>query len=131
MDSIISQVQTLAKGADAEARRKVIESLRDLAYSLETPEETYNRLELAPMEMALAKTATDLRIFDLVLENKKPITTAELVEKTGAAPLLLGRLLRWLASFQMLRETAEDTFEGNNISENLVTPLGKAMARFA
>ena len=131
MNSIVSQVKSLVAGVDDEARRKVIDSLRDLAYSLETPEETYNRLEIAPMECALAKTATDLNLFSLILENKGPITTSELAEKTGVAPLLLGRLLRCMVSLRMLRETAEETFEGNNVSENLATPLGKAMATFS
>ena len=131
MEAITSQAKNLVKGASDEARRKVVDSLRDLALSLEGPEDTYNRMETSYMETAMAKVGFDLKLFDTIVANKGPITTSELAEKTGAAPLLLGRLLRCMAASNMVTEAAEDTYQASNITEHLATPLGKAMIKFS
>lgn len=44
MDAIISQVQALAKTADEAGRKKLMDGLRDLSYSLETPQDTAQRV---------------------------------------------------------------------------------------
>jgi demethylsterigmatocystin 6-O-methyltransferase len=45
MDAIISQVQALAKTADEAGRKKLVDDgLRDLSYSLETPQDTAQRV---------------------------------------------------------------------------------------
>ena len=131
MDSIIAQVKTLVDGASLEARRKVVDSLRDLALSLEGPEDTYNRMETTFLDAAMAKVALDLKLFDILSANKGAMTTSELAEKTGAAPVLLSRLLRCMASSRLVNEVAENTYEASNISESLATPLGRAMTKFS
>ncbi|KAI4152969.1 MAG: hypothetical protein LQ340_002594 [Diploschistes diacapsis] len=131
MDNIFSLVRALVQGADEKAQRTIIDSIRNLTLSLEAPEDTYGRLEAVFMELAMAKTAVDLKLFDHILEKKGPSTTSELAEKTSATPVLLGRLLRCLVALSMIKEIAEDTYEGNHITEHLTTPLGKAMAMFS
>lgn len=44
MDAIITQVHDLAKTADEAGRKKILDSLRDLSYSLETREDTAQRV---------------------------------------------------------------------------------------
>ena len=111
MDSILSQVRALAQGADEKARRTIIDSIRDLALSLEAPEDTYGRLEAVSMEVAIAKTAVNPKLFDHILEKKGPSTTSELAEKTSAAPLLLGKLLRCLVALNMIKEVCRRHFQ--------------------
>ena len=43
MDALVAQVQSLAKAADATGRKKLIDTLRDLSYSIETPYDTLQR----------------------------------------------------------------------------------------
>lgn len=44
MENIINQIKSLAKGADEAGRRKILDGLRDLALSLETPQDTMQRI---------------------------------------------------------------------------------------
>lgn len=43
MDAIVAQIQNLAKAADEAGRKKVIDTLRDLQYAIETPYDTLQR----------------------------------------------------------------------------------------
>ncbi len=45
-----------------------------------------------------------------------------LAEPSGADPLLLGRIMRYLASIRMVVETSKDHFTGNNASKALAVP---------
>ena len=44
MDTLVNQVEKLAATADTGARQKILLTLRDLAYSIEEPEDTINRI---------------------------------------------------------------------------------------
>ena len=44
MDSVIAQVQHLASNTDKAERMKIIDELRELSYSLESPEDTLSRI---------------------------------------------------------------------------------------
>ena len=44
MDTIATQVMALAKNADEGTRKRLIGSLRDLSYSIETPDDTITRI---------------------------------------------------------------------------------------
>jgi demethylsterigmatocystin 6-O-methyltransferase len=44
MDAIIAQVENLAKTADEAGRRKMIESLRNVQFAIETPNDMLRRL---------------------------------------------------------------------------------------
>jgi demethylsterigmatocystin 6-O-methyltransferase len=42
------------------------------------------------LELPLARIGCDLEIFNILVENKAPLTVAQLAEKTKADPVLLG-----------------------------------------
>ena len=44
MESIIEDVKRLASNSDENGRKKLIDSLRELSYSIETPDDTLQRL---------------------------------------------------------------------------------------
>jgi demethylsterigmatocystin 6-O-methyltransferase len=44
MDAVIAQVQALAKMVDEAGRKTLLDGLRDLSYSLETPQDTAQRV---------------------------------------------------------------------------------------
>lgn len=46
----------------------------------------------------------------------------KLAEASGADPLLLGRIMRYLASVRMVTETSKDQFTSNNATKALADP---------
>jgi hypothetical protein len=43
MDAIVTQIQNLAKAADEAGRKKVLDALRDLQHTIETPYDVLQR----------------------------------------------------------------------------------------
>lgn len=64
----------------------------------------------------MAKIGVDLNIYTILNESEKPLSLVELAEKSGAAPALLGHILRTLAAFDMVKETKKDEFAANHIT---------------
>ncbi|OCK85027.1 S-adenosyl-L-methionine-dependent methyltransferase [Lepidopterella palustris CBS 459.81] len=120
MEKIAAEVRELVSTADDAGRRELLKSLRELQYSLETPDDTLKRMIHYNLRLTVARTATDLKLFSLLAQNApSPMTTIEIAKQTGAAEVLLGRLLRYLASLSMIKETGVDTFTANNITTAL------------
>lgn len=122
MEAFIAQAQTLATTADENGRKKILDTLRDAQYSLETPFDTLQRLAGLHLQIAGARLGVDLAVFDALSRNKNPLSVVELAEQSGAAPELMGRILRYLASIGMLKETGKDEFTANNITKVLADP---------
>lgn len=89
MDGLLEQVQTLASKPDSAGRRKALVTLRALQLQLETPHDTLQRLFGLHLEITAARIGEDLRLFQMLVDERQPMTTAELATKTGAAPVLL------------------------------------------
>ncbi|KAJ5975130.1 hypothetical protein N7481_008837 [Penicillium waksmanii] len=119
MENIIDQIKSLAHDADEGSRRKILDGLRDLALSLETPQDTMQRISYLHLQPALVRVGLDLNIFKILAESDHPLNLDELAAKTNAAPTLLARVLRYLASVGTIKETADNTFTGNNITRSL------------
>jgi len=92
------------------------------------------------MNIAVARIAEDLSIFQILTESsEQPLDVATLATKTGAAPVLLGklsfsrtyilsdleilgRILRYLSSVGLIRETGPHTFTANAQTKTLAQP---------
>nr|ABE60721.1 O-methyl transferase B [Trichoderma virens] len=124
MDNIINQIKSLASGADEAQVKQIIVSLREVSDSLETPLDTIQRLVYLALPLTAIRIGTDLDLdlFQYLVNNKAPATVTELATKTGAAPVLLARILRYLASTGIIKETGKDTFTSNNITEAITFP---------
>ncbi|KAK3390367.1 S-adenosyl-L-methionine-dependent methyltransferase [Podospora didyma] len=122
MDALLKQLSTLAAQADAAGRAKILDSLRTLQLSLETPHDTLQRFSGLHLEIAGARIGEDLNLFQLLSESDEPLTTAALAAKTGAAPLLLSRILRYLASVGQITEAGPDVFSANAVTKTLAQP---------
>lgn len=109
MDAILEQFRAAAAQADSQGRHKVLDFIRNLQLTLETPHDTLSRfsglVSLGPpyhpslpvslvsaqhLQIAVARIGEDLNIFQALTESDHPWSTAALASKTGAAPLLLG-----------------------------------------
>ena len=73
--------------------------------------------------MTVVRIGCDLGLFRLLSESDKPLSVDELAETTGAAPSLLRRLLRYLASMREVAETSKDHFMANQATKSLAKPI--------
>jgi demethylsterigmatocystin 6-O-methyltransferase len=74
----------------------------------------------------VVKIGIDLKIFELVAASDNSVTLDHLQTKTGAAKTLLGRILRYLSSFSLIRETGVDIFASTNATKMLAKPANQA-----
>lgn len=122
MDAIVNQIKNLASSADDAQRKLILETLRVVSDSIETPQDTMQRLMYLALEPAVIRIGLDLDLFKILVDNEKPVTVSDLASKTGAATTLLARLLRYLASVGVVTETGKDSFASNNITKTLTLP---------
>ncbi|KAF2497264.1 O-methyltransferase [Lophium mytilinum] len=120
MEKLAAEVKTIASTANDVERRKIIDSLRELQYSVESPHDTLNRTIYYNLRLAIARVAMDMKLFETLVESAPvPLTVSKLAKQTGASPVLLGRLLRFLAAFSMVKEVGVDTFTANHITKSM------------
>ena len=70
----------------------------------------------------MIRTSEDLKLFTHLASSEFPLTADELCKKTGAAPVLLGRILRYLASMKLIKETGKDEFTSTKVTKILSLP---------
>lgn len=93
--------------------------------------------QLAP----IVQVAADLDILKTLVESENPLTVDSIAQKCGADPILigkrpsslslhllmlLGRILRFMASEHVISEVDESKFKANNTTQALATPAGTA-----
>ncbi|KAL7621419.1 hypothetical protein AAE478_008741 [Parahypoxylon ruwenzoriense] len=138
MDAALNQLRTLATQADSAGRHKILDFIRELQLNLETPHDTLSRFSgmvsesssrrftiscpEQQLEITATRIAEDLDIFKILAESNEPTSVTALATKTAAAPLLLSRILRYLASVGMIRETDPGVFAANTITKTLSQP---------
>ncbi|KAL3458378.1 hypothetical protein BJX64DRAFT_292298, partial [Aspergillus heterothallicus] len=89
MEALTSQIRALAQGADEATNSAILKGLRDLQLSLETRQDTMNRIAYAHLEPVVVNVGISLKLFEILSEAQVPLTVDELAAKTGAAPTLL------------------------------------------
>lgn len=137
MDVVLKQVECLASCAKEEERKRIIGQLRDLSYSLESPDDTLHRVIYLHLQTAAIRIGINLKIFNMLVASKEPMSLEQLHHETGAARVLLcissalhlvlslrliGRLLRYMASIAVIKETGKDTYAATNITGALAIP---------
>ncbi|KAF2233453.1 S-adenosyl-L-methionine-dependent methyltransferase [Viridothelium virens] len=126
MDELVNSIQRFADKADDVTRRQLSSSLRDLSVAFESPNDTMHRIVYQPIELAITQVAVDLGIFRLLSRIEKPISAQEVAGKTGADPVLINRILRFLASFRIIAECGEGVFEASHVTKTLAEPGAQA-----
>ncbi|KAG8530312.1 uncharacterized protein KY384_004814 [Bacidia gigantensis] len=127
---------------DEAARKALYEAIRGLSFSLETPGLSFQRIAYAvslylftdcpfdvnqPMQLHMAQLANDIKLFDILVEQKDaPTTTSELAKHTKTNETFLGRILRYMASYSMVTEVSEDLWSASNVTRALNLPGLKA-----
>ncbi|MCJ1382181.1 hypothetical protein MMC17_005293 [Xylographa soralifera] len=122
MDEALAHLKSLASTADGTARKKLLDSLRDLQLSLETPNDTINRIAYLPLQLAAAHISIDLDLFGILVRSDAPLSSGDLATRTGTDPAFISRLARYLASFRMINEVSEDRYTASNATRALTKP---------
>ncbi|PHH80235.1 hypothetical protein CDD82_1894 [Ophiocordyceps australis] len=121
IDALIESLRQVA-GESEEARFDTSIALRDLRRSLATPDDVYDRFEKGNLEICVSRIAQDLEIYQTLASSQEPMSVDALAAKAGAAPKLLHRILRYLASLGQISETGPNTFAANAETRTLATP---------
>ena len=122
LEAMLSQVSSFAKSASDAGRKQLIDGLRDLAISLEDDQDSFKRLFYCGYPLTALRIGCDIKLFNILQDAGKPLTVDDLAAKTSVAPILLGRLLRYMASVRLIKETGKDTFTGNNVTKTFTNP---------
>ncbi|KAL2816681.1 O-methyl transferase B [Aspergillus granulosus] len=125
MEQELNRIRVLAENTSDAQRRKLVDDLRDLMISLETSDDTLERIVRAPFELDGAKIGVNLGIFKILSQGDESLNAETLAKTTGADPALLGRLLRYLASVRMIAEVGTNTFAKNNVTRALASEKGE------
>ncbi|KAF2162695.1 hypothetical protein M409DRAFT_68979 [Zasmidium cellare ATCC 36951] len=126
LTSLTTAVQNAATNISTKTRRQLIDTLRDLQYSLETPLETSQRLCYASNNLSTIRVCIDLKIYNLLAESKKPLRIEQISNHTTASPSLLTRLLRHQASLGHIAHPTPTTYAPNTVTHNLALPTVQA-----
>ncbi|KAI9791597.1 MAG: hypothetical protein M1816_003683 [Peltula sp. TS41687] len=102
--------------SDDALRKKLLRETWKLLYDLETPGDSMRRIIYLPLQLVVVRTAVDLNLFERLDKVSEPLSVDTLAKQTNADPLLLGRLLRYLASVGIIKEASEDHYAANKVS---------------
>lgn len=136
MDQVVNLVNEIASKTDGPGRKNIQDVLMKLQHSLEEPFETTMRMYDWHHRAMVARIGSDLKIFKELSQSPKPLTVDDLAKSSGAAPRLLGtllgiffiflvsvansftgRILRYMASEDMIDEVDVDTFTANKTTK--------------
>ncbi|GAB1216887.1 hypothetical protein ATERTT37_006106 [Aspergillus terreus] len=141
MDDLVSQIKTLAANADDTQKSEMVNTLHNLASSLENPRESMERIAYSvwpishsqrafktdcsqPLQLFGAKIAKDLQVLQRLAGSSAPLSLEQLAEPSSADLPLLQRLMRYLASVEMVDEPSTRVFAANNVTKALGSSSG-------
>lgn len=133
MEDILKRATALAEEArnlDKEERRTVLDHFRSLAIGLEEPHGSAQRILYTYFELMAVRIGIDLGIFEALCESKTPVKLDELATRTKADRKLLGRVMRYLSSQGICKETGIDEFAASNVSRTWTIPGYQGAVRF-
>lgn len=70
----------------------------------------------------MTKVGIDLKLFEILVSRGESMSLVELTQATGADPVLVARILRYLAAFHLLAETGVDRFQATPATQALTVP---------
>lgn len=140
MESIVNQVTALAKDADEGVRKQLLDTLMALQLSIETPNDSMYRIIYLNVYMMAVRIGKDLKLFNLLNESPDSLTAKQVAEKCGTAENLMSkfntvpkfappstetlrvaRLLRYLGSVGIVKETGPSIYTASTITKALAT----------
>ncbi|KIA75618.1 O-methyltransferase [Aspergillus ustus] len=130
MEALFQQIKDEFAKSDENGKRRIQGQIRELQASLYSDWDVVMQLSSGPLQVALTKIAIDLDIFRTLKESESPVSLAQLVEKTGAAPGLLARILRFLTAFSQVKETGAEEYTNSALTDIFCNPGASAMLSY-
>ncbi|KAJ5923572.1 S-adenosyl-L-methionine-dependent methyltransferase, partial [Penicillium verhagenii] len=128
MDAIIAQIHTLAQSTDDAGRLTIQKALRDAQIEIQSPQDVLMGFGNANLLIAMFRLGVDLGIFRALSQANGPLTVKQLASIPGASPALMERVLRYLASNNIIAEAGLDEYRANKITYIAADPRGEGMA---
>ncbi|KAE8381896.1 S-adenosyl-L-methionine-dependent methyltransferase [Aspergillus bertholletiae] len=107
---------------DDELRSQLSQALSRALVAVERPVDTVHRLSFAPLQLAMTKVAIDLDLFKTLVLQGRPMSVMEIAQVIRADPVLVGRILRYLAAFSIISEASVNQFEATPLTHALTVP---------
>ncbi|KAI1387231.1 S-adenosyl-L-methionine-dependent methyltransferase [Hypoxylon trugodes] len=128
MSDVIERLEALAKSPpeDPVARLNLHNAAKRLVAATEDPSNIICRVNGSPLILTFCQVACDLNIFVHLTEAHSPLSSISLAALSAASPKFLSRVLRFLASNDIIQETGEDEFTANAVTRTLARPGFKA-----
>ncbi|KAF2651751.1 S-adenosyl-L-methionine-dependent methyltransferase [Lophiostoma macrostomum CBS 122681] len=126
VEGLLEQIRTQAAKSEGTTRQRLVSTLHQIAYSLETPDETLHRYGSMNLQTAMVKTGLDLGLFDDLARSGNSLSVAKLSDITGSEELLLGRILRCLAAIGAIDQVGDADYAANHITRNLTENVAAA-----
>ncbi|KAI0394397.1 S-adenosyl-L-methionine-dependent methyltransferase [Xylariaceae sp. FL0594] len=124
MEDIISQLEALAASppTDAALRQRLHNACKKLFAATEAHQGTISRVTGSPILLTVCHIACNLDVFQKLSDSKVPLSGTDLASSCKADHALLSRILRFLASNDLIKETGEDAYAANNLTHTLARP---------
>ncbi|KAJ5650816.1 uncharacterized protein N7484_004539 [Penicillium longicatenatum] len=152
MDAVISQIHTLAQSADDAGRLDIQKALRDIQMDIQSPQDTLMEFGNSNLLIAMLRLGVDLGVFRDLSKTNGSLTVNQLAHIYDASPTFMGmmnilkdlhstlerpianfipieRVLRYLASTNMIMEVGINEYRANKITYVLADPRGEGMAQ--
>ncbi|MCJ1396940.1 hypothetical protein MMC11_000132 [Xylographa trunciseda] len=126
--SILAQIQSVRNSLPPEvaqnvrARSELLQAAKRLVADLESPGDICERVVYQYVEIASIKVAIDLGIFKILTAAHGPKSVEELAKETKADPVLMGRIMRSLASLLAVDTVGPELYASNKVSETFTVP---------
>ncbi|KAL4873660.1 hypothetical protein BDV12DRAFT_207505 [Aspergillus spectabilis] len=126
MDDIVSQIQTLASEVDPAGRATILHALRQVLSGLGSPKDIIIQLFNEHLRNAIVRVGIHSGIFQLLSKSQDPLSAAQMAEYSGAHPQMFERIVRYLASNDMIQDVGQGQFKANNVTHVLASPAAEA-----
>ncbi|KAJ5721361.1 S-adenosyl-L-methionine-dependent methyltransferase [Penicillium malachiteum] len=128
MDALIAQIQTLAHATDDAGRLNIQRALQNVQMEIQSPQDVLMQFGNANLLIAMLRLAVDIGIFRQLTKSHSPLTVQQLAEANDASVSFMQRVLRYLASNNMITEVSMNEYRANTITYILADPRGEGMA---
>ncbi|OJI97340.1 hypothetical protein ASPVEDRAFT_49365 [Aspergillus versicolor CBS 583.65] len=124
MDSAISQIQTLAREAGPADKARFQSVLRQALSDLESPQDSLIQLYNGHLRIAVVRLAISSGLFRSLSQSQDALSVTQLAEHCTADYGHIERILRYLASNNIIEEVGQGQFKANKTTHILAD--GKA-----
>lgn len=115
---LLAELETIISTSGDAARDSVTNELQKMLVAAERPRDTLYRVLFVNLQLPIVKTACDLNLFELLCEQSS-WSSEDLAAKVDASPILLHRILCYLAARSFIHEAGPGVFSANNITRTM------------